>query len=400
MAGEIVVAAPQATRRALGLVSAAHDATGDGVPGQAAGRWIYGFTYGPENYTTGVTLDTCDGGKVDQPALPTPTGVVATPSTTGGTLAAGVKSYRVAALRGSTTTVASTAATATTTGATSSVVVTWPAVYGADSYNVYGRASGTELLMASTTALTFTDTAAVTPAGALPASNTTGGTGDYLNAATVAFTPYGIRAEDRCSTLGFEARDYIGRATRQLEAVTGKQVEKEFWAGAQTQASATGNQYLTDGTAVDVTATPGTAMTRQAGFEALEEALAGCGYGPRGMIHCQPQVLPSPNQFALRREGNMLLSNLDTVVVPGVGYPGTSPAGATPTAGTTWIYATPLVDVRLSAPILVPDPAADGDWRFQALDRERDDIVIRAMRFAAATHDGPCKFAALITTTT
>lgn len=51
--------------------------------------------------------------------------------------------------------------------------VTWSAVTGAVSYNVYGRsgADGTHLQMATgITALQFDDTGAVTPAGALPGS--------------------------------------------------------------------------------------------------------------------------------------------------------------------------------------------------------------------------------------
>jgi hypothetical protein len=45
--------------------------------------------------------------------------------------------------------------------------------------------------------------------------------------------------------------------------------------------------------------------------------------------------------------------------------------------------------------VLTPDPA-DGDWRYQALDRNRNDLVQRAQRLAAATFDGACVFACLI----
>lgn len=50
--------------------------------------------------------------------------------------------------------------------------VTWTAVPGASSYDVYGRTSGTELFIANVTGTTYDDTGAVTPAGALPGANT------------------------------------------------------------------------------------------------------------------------------------------------------------------------------------------------------------------------------------
>lgn len=66
------------------------------------------------------------------------------------------------------------------------VVVNWGAVTGATGYKVYGRSTGAQLLIASVGAVTtYTDTGSVTPAGALPASNTTSG-GVVLNWGAVA----------------------------------------------------------------------------------------------------------------------------------------------------------------------------------------------------------------------
>lgn len=103
----------------------------------------------------------------------TPSGLIVTPSTTGGTLGAATRSYRVSAyMDNSAETVACTAVTGVTTGTTASVALSWTAVYGAKGYNVYGRASGSELKMTPSgqTATTFTDTGAVTPSGALPSA--------------------------------------------------------------------------------------------------------------------------------------------------------------------------------------------------------------------------------------
>jgi hypothetical protein len=77
-------------------------------------------------------------------------------------------------------------------GSTGSVAVSWNEVPGSIGYNVYGRTTGTELKLLSSTApvfvgagtgtqvtvpggvTTFTDTGAITPAGAIPGANTFG----------------------------------------------------------------------------------------------------------------------------------------------------------------------------------------------------------------------------------
>lgn len=93
---------------------------------------------------------------------------------TGGTLGATLStSYRMTAVINGVESQASTAATIVTgAGTTNTVTLTWSAVTGASSYRIYGRTSGTELLMGTVQAptLTFIDTGAVTPSGALPAA--------------------------------------------------------------------------------------------------------------------------------------------------------------------------------------------------------------------------------------
>lgn len=97
-------------------------------------------------------------------------------SATGGTLAAATYSYRISKVVNGIETTASVAATQLTTGSTSTVTVDWTATADtrATAYKVYGRTGGSELLMATVNmpTTTFTDTAAVTPAGALPAAST------------------------------------------------------------------------------------------------------------------------------------------------------------------------------------------------------------------------------------
>lgn len=111
-------------------------------------------------------------------ALITPTGLASSTATTGGSLVAATYSYRVAARNRNGTTLACAADTQIVPAgtATNTVTLTWTAVPGALTYDVFGRAGGTELLLANIDAEdspTWTDTGSLTPAGALPAANTT-----------------------------------------------------------------------------------------------------------------------------------------------------------------------------------------------------------------------------------
>ena len=99
----------------------------------------------------------------------------------GGTLPAGAKSYRIAAVNAHGTTLASDAVAITTVGATSTVTITFPAIVppmeGVDAqtgWRVYGRTAGVEQLIAQVALVAdYVDTGAIVPAGALPDANTT-----------------------------------------------------------------------------------------------------------------------------------------------------------------------------------------------------------------------------------
>jgi hypothetical protein len=108
--------------------------------------------------------------------LATPVNAAFSTATGGGTLAAGTYYYRVTALNAQGETIASVETSQVTTGATSTVTVNWTAVTGATGYKIYGRSTGAELFMQTVGAVTtWIDTGSVTPAGALPTVNTTGG---------------------------------------------------------------------------------------------------------------------------------------------------------------------------------------------------------------------------------
>ena len=100
---------------------------------------------------------------------------VATPSTTGGTLAAGTYYYQIVAvdIYGNTTT-PSGEANATTTGTTSSIALSWNAVTGSASYRVYrGIASNAQTVYYTSSINSYTDVNATAVSGTVPTSNTT-----------------------------------------------------------------------------------------------------------------------------------------------------------------------------------------------------------------------------------
>lgn len=92
----------------------------------------------------------------------------------------------------------------------------------------------------------------------------------------------------------------------------------------------------------------------------LEQQLATCLNGT-GVIHV-PQALAPDMALLVQRQGNRLVTPNGNVVSIGAGYPGTSPAGAAPAAGTAWMYATgPVFAYRGEASMRMLDGAAPLD---------------------------------------
>jgi hypothetical protein len=209
------------------------------------------------------------------------------------------------------------------------------------------------------------------------------------NPGVVEWEPVVAWAAFRCSAFGWQEIDWKGRLADLMDAALPKAVEHEFWTGASAAAGGLTNLALATPAATDLTPGGGAPSIKRA-FGILEQALADCGAGARGMIHCRPEALPEFTQ--VRQEGNLLLTPRDTIVVPGTGYPNTGPTGAAPAAGNTWLYATGLVDVRLDDIYFPVDPARQDDF-YELLDRGTNTITLRAERAFSASWDGICHFA-------
>lgn len=164
-------------------------------------------------------------------------------------------------------------------------------------------------------------------------------------------TPFTVYTEFECSPAVFaeRAKQQAEEALTRLESW---QVERTFWAGvagAQTVAypHLAANSVVRDayGVLLQTAATEvtGVALDIVEALGQVEQALADC-YNGIGVIHIPAILGPALSaQSLVAKQGPTLRTLNGNLVVLGSGYPGTSPAGAAPSAGTTWIYATGAV---------------------------------------------------------
>jgi hypothetical protein len=195
-----------------------------------------------------------------------------------------------------------------------------------------------------------TSAPAVTGVGVVPAKQAT-------TARTIwGATPFTVFAEVDCSPIDFyEDRERTMQMA--LNRFESYQVERTFWTGLAPERNNSGglangvlphlasNAVITE-TALGRTITlqqaavvpTGTAVNVVNALGLLEQQLANCLNGT-GIIHV-PQALAPDLALLVQKQGNRLVTPNGNIVAIGGGYPGTSPAGAAPAAGTVWMYAT------------------------------------------------------------
>jgi hypothetical protein len=160
-------------------------------------------------------------------------------------------------------------------------------------------------------------------------------------------TAFTVFAEFDCSPVGLS--DAATVAEDSLLRVEHSQVEAAFWTGtAGGQPGIVLPHLAADAEVTDVNdivlqsaATIAiTGVDVAEGLGQLEHELDQC-YGGQGVIHIPRFALPTFTASLLVQEvdGQLRTMSGNLVVVSG-DYPGTSPAGAEPAAGTAWIYAT------------------------------------------------------------
>lgn len=181
--------------------------------------------------------------------------------------------------------------------------------------------------------------------------------------------PFVVFAEDHCSTIGFEGRDYEGRARRQLAAVQSSLIAHEFQHGLLEGVAGGGeNVSLVDGVEI----MPGGSVV--GALATLEAALAETFAGARCMIHVTNQTLVAlAAAFLIYKEGQKWLTHPGNIVVADAGYDDE--------AGTVYMYGTSLVQVRLSPVDVIPGEFA------QAVDKATNLVTLYAERLALVQYD-------------
>jgi len=190
----------------------------------------------------------------------------------------------------------------------------------------------------------------------------------------------------------------------QMDAVTQKVAELEFWEGRAAQAltptPATG--YLRQQTGGATVVTSG-GLAPNAALARLEQGITNSPTGTRGIIHMTRDVAtelgtsielinPSKDSTA----STFAVTRLGTLVVIGTGYTGNGPigaTGATATATNKWMFATSNVIVEIGATDLVTQKVADG------FDPAKNDSVTVAQRPVAVHFDPSIWVAAQVTLT-
>lgn len=192
---------------------------------------------------------------------------------------------------------------------------------------------------------------AVTGAGAPSAQASLTNNVTQVNRGATAFTVY---AEFDCSPVGQD--EERNQAEQALSKVESYQTTRAFWTGKSgyvtgptptttvfphlsANTAITDPQGITLQTAASQYVTGGDDAAVTLGI--LESNLASC-YGGEGVIHIPYLALPTFVARELCRfdDQGQLRTYAGNRVVAGQGYDGTSPAGAAPAAGTSWIYAT------------------------------------------------------------
>lgn len=174
--------------------------------------------------------------------------------------------------------------------------------------------------------------------------------------------PFMVEGIDKVSDFGAateeiqtERRDM---AYRQLIACRSKQIEQELWHGTLSVAAGWGNRYLADS---NVNLVEGDRLLGYiTALAVLEEAINEATCSQQGMIHCRADTATLwASQYLVMRVGNLLVTALGTIVVPGAGYNGGAPAagtphlnpahaGVVPGSDSAWAYATTVPEVFLS----------------------------------------------------
>jgi hypothetical protein len=207
------------------------------------------------------------------------------------------------------------------------------------------------------------------------------------NPDVVKVEPMLVWAGDKCSPFGWEAHDFVGRATRALLATESKLIAAELWKGTQAKTSGWDNHYLAADAYADTLSTSPVSPTTA--LDCLEQGLADCGNGMRGVIHCTRQLgsFWSSLGQTFRSVNGQIVTYMGTVIIPDAGYDGSGPQGQPRVDGSQWAYATLMPTVRRSPVEVIPGSFAE------ALTKTTNLLEWRATRLATVSYPSCCQLA-------
>jgi hypothetical protein len=181
------------------------------------------------------------------------------------------------------------------------------------------------------------------------------------------------------------------RLDERLAILTPFFMEQQLWSDS----AGLGNPKIADSSATTIwdeiyPLQPGPAVAE------LEDVLSTCNVGGNAAIHMRPSMLDYlVFSQIVRRVGNVWLTPMDTLVIPGRGYPGTGPNGEDG-IDTDWMFTTPQVSYRLGPIVHVPEFGVNSTEEAklsvlrQATTRGTNDITVYAERYVSATFDPTC----------
>ena len=201
---------------------------------------------------------------------------------------------------------------------------------------------------------------------------------------TVDFTggvydPIVVWAAGRCSTFGDRAR--VAESVRAALLIDRhRQLEHEFWTGTLAQEDGNDNPYLAKEGTVDELH-DGDPTPLAYALADLQQAIADCAPGGRGMIHATVRTVALWQLLGMVRvDGTSLVDVFGNLIVPGVGYDGSAPGGVVDTTGrTAWAYATGIVVAAFGS-----------DLELDAVDRDVNSTEVVIEEIAGAWFDECC----------
>lgn len=212
----------------------------------------------------------------------------------------------------------------------------------------------------------------------------------------VEYKPWELEVEDPCDRMWqYDRAEITARLDRAMAATESYSIARELMAGELARAdyeamggAESDDALLNPHLAAGATVLGAGPVSPKRGLGMLEAeggaALAG------GQVWLHVPRIARPFFPELVKQGQLLFTNVDNVIVSDAGYANTPPDGRAAADGVAWIYATGTTVVR-RAPVEHDGPEAE------TVDTATNRILRRARRIVAAHFDPTAHFAVPIT---